>query len=284
MFDNNTEMTMQRFLDTRYFSVKIKNKRGGSSRRSLRSIRNCSMKSKSSSVANVESHDDLIEKQDEIMDEFEETRLREESMAQNLKLMKKQKTRLARLQKILSRNVILIPLCAVFTILSVVTLLISTSTDYYQYVSYDFDILMTNIESENNISYERIAALSANKSMKNVVTTVRNTSAAIIRRSKKQVSKKTFNFLGIGLQSVIDKQMPDGVGDSRAQDRGDGQLSNDIYVFKLEKFDDDLFFLFRTNYFKNTSTKMYPIYSGHSGVWRTCNYLSGWLTKSVTFL
>lgn len=272
---------MQRFLDTRYFSVKIKNKRGGSSRRSLRSIRNCSMKSKSS---NVESHDDLLEneKQDEIMDEFEETRLREESMAQNLKLMKKQKTRLARLQKILSRNVILIPLCAMFTILSVATLLISTSTDYYQYVSYDYDILMNNIESENNISYERIAALSVDNSIKNVVTTVRNTSTVVARRSKKQVPKKAFDFLGIGLQSVIDQQKP--IGDNRAQDRGDGQLSNDIYVFELKKFDDDLFFLFRTNYFKNTSTKMYPIYKGHSGVWRTCNYLSGQLTKNVKIL
>lgn len=256
-------------LDTRYFSVKIKKKRNDSSRRSLRSIRNCSMKSKS---INVESRDELIEKREEIMDEFEETRLREESMAQNLKLIKKQKTRLARLQKILSRNVILIPLCAIFTFLLVATLLAATSTDYYQYVSYDYDILMAHIESENNISYEKIAYRKSQ--MTNVLTKIQNNSTAIVKRSKKQVSKKTF-FLGFGLQSVIDQQNTDRKSYHLAQDGGNGHLNDDIYVFELKKFDDDLSLLFRTNYFKNSSTKMYPIYSGHSGVWRTCNYMSG---------
>ena len=65
-------MTMQRLgINTRFFSVKVKNKRDAPTRRSLRAIRNCNMQSNKSQNG-VESHDELIEKKEETLEEFEE--------------------------------------------------------------------------------------------------------------------------------------------------------------------------------------------------------------------
>lgn len=103
------------------------------------------------------SDEDLIEEQDEET-RNEEARLAEEALATNIKLIKKQKAKFIRLQKILSRNVFLIPLCAVFSILSAATIFCSTLTDYYEIITYDLDKLKRNIEIENNLTMNHIYA------------------------------------------------------------------------------------------------------------------------------
>lgn len=62
------------------------------------------------------------------------------------------KAKFLRLQKILSRNVILIPLCAVFSVLSAFTIFASTLTDHYELISYDVEFLRKQVELENNRS------------------------------------------------------------------------------------------------------------------------------------
>jgi len=283
-------MTMQRLgINTRFFSVKVKNKRDAPTRRSLRAIRNCNMQSNKSQNG-VESHDELIEKKEETLEEFEEEKRREESMAQNLKLIKKQKTRLARLQKILSRNVILIPLCAICMVLSAASLIVSTSTDYYQYVTYDIDILKANIELQNNFSYEKIAELmnktvvpemSTEKSTQNRIVTIKaNVQQKSPKSTKKSTKKPGAYFFGkdIGIHSVIEHKNERKASENHVNDGADAD-ENDVYVFELKQVD-GLNIIYRNNYFKpNSSSKIYPVYSGYSGVWRTCNYLTGWLQR-----
>lgn len=96
------------------------------------------------------SDEDLFEENVDEEARYEEARLAEETMNTNLKLMRKQKLRFIRLQKILSRNIILIPLCVIFSIISAATIFSSTLTDYYEIFTYDEDKLRHNIELENN--------------------------------------------------------------------------------------------------------------------------------------
>jgi hypothetical protein len=95
---------MKNTLGTKYFSLKLINKD-----KRIQSIKRSSLKKASLQSDNrgtSKSNDDLLEKEAELLERFEETRLAEEALAQNLKMIKKQKARFLRLQKILSRNVI----------------------------------------------------------------------------------------------------------------------------------------------------------------------------------
>ena len=91
-------------------------------------------------------------------DRIEEARLAEEALASNLKLLKKQKAKFLRLQKILSRNVFLIPMCAIFSVLSAATIFFSTLSHNFEHTIYDMSRLSSLIESENNKSMSDLSA------------------------------------------------------------------------------------------------------------------------------
>ncbi len=260
---------MKNVLETKYFSFKLTNT-------DKRSQRTYSLKKPSSRERRPHSEkslslssNDLLQKQEEILDKFEETRQAEEALAQNLKLLRKQKMRFHNLQKILSRNVILLPLCAVFTLLSAVTLLTGTLTDFYQYSSFNIDTLRQNIETQNNISMKRVAALD-NSSF--------NEQRRLKRTVATAVDKGTYFFnVGQFPPSLIDDgDKASGGGSAKAVELKKETTGEKVFVFKLEeKF--DAFILTRHDYFatNNSEDKSYPIYPAYWGIWRVCNYLSG---------
>jgi hypothetical protein len=83
----------------------------------------------------------------------DEIRAAEEAYAKNLKLVKKQKMKYIRLQRHLSRNIFLIPLCVMFSALSAAAIISTYITDNYQIITYDMDKLKYLIDETNNKSF-----------------------------------------------------------------------------------------------------------------------------------
>lgn len=266
---------MKSVLETKYFSVKISN---GEKRN--RNLRSCSLKKPSIQdrrrldLFPSKSNDELIEKEEEILDRFEETRLAEEALAQNLKLLKKQKVRFIRLQKILSRNVILIPLCALFSILSATTLFAGTLTDYYQFFYYDIDILKQNIEAYNNNSLKKANRMDHNYDVTTTTKSPLNYSTTFVKNNK-IVEKKTTNFLfepNFLLPSPISR---DTQRHKKLNQKNIPNLANEVFVYSLKDIGDAHLLYMSSAYAKdNSSTRIYAVFPTHSGIWRVCNYLS----------
>ncbi len=250
--------------ETKFFSFKFNSDKSCQRTYSLKkpSPRDRKALNKTGNSLSISSNE-LLQKQEEILDKFEETRQAEEALAQNLKLLKKQKMRFHNLQKILSRNVILLPLCAFFTVLSAVTLLTGTLTDYYQYSSFDINTLRMNIEVQNNASMHRVNVTVEGKVRRN---------AAV---DKSGTSGSYFFNVGKFPPSVMD----DGekFGTSKSVDlKKETSSEEKVFVFKLEeKF--DAFILTRNDFFgtHNSENKSLAIYPAYWGIWRVCNYLSG---------
>ena len=273
---------MKNVLETKYFSFKITN-----SEKRNRNLRSCSLKKPTNQERRrlelfpSKSNDELIEKEEEILDRFEETRLAEEALAQNLKMLKKQKVRFIRLQKILSRNVILIPLCALFSVLSAVTLFAGTLTDYYQFVYYDINILKQNIEAYNNNSLKKVDRLE-NKPVNLDTTTksILNHSIAFIKNTK-HAEKKTTTYLfepNFLLPSPISR---DSQRHKKQNQKNIPNLENEVYEYTLKDIGDAHLLYMSSAYAKdNSSTRIFAVFPTHSGIWRVCNYLS---SESLSF-
>ncbi len=209
----------------------------------------------------------------------EEIRLTEEAMANNVKMIKKQKARFLRLQKILSRNAILIPMCALFSVLSAATILSSSLTDYYETITYDINKLKKNVEIENNFTINQFNTylISNNKTelIKNKKFFYALNESSRVKRNLKWLKKlyddnilggilindETENSNHIEYHSTLIEQLPP-------------QFKNAFYYEIFEHT--DYIMLKRSNIFVNTSSsvKKNPIFTTHSGLVRQCNYLS----------
>jgi hypothetical protein len=178
---------------------------------------------------------------DEMIERNEEARLAEEALTVNIKLLKKQKAKFLRLQRILSRNVFLIPLCAIFTVLSAACIFLSTLSDYYEFISYDINELNYLIQLENNRTLNFF-----NQSIK--TSTVYTT-----------ITKK-------GGSSIF----------SQAQNSSLHLSQFNYYFYEMSSFD-DYHIITRRNYtYKDNSTvRTNVLFSTFSGIWKLCNYLSG---------
>ena len=204
------------------------------------------------------SNEDLIETETEEMDRSEDTRLAEEAMAANLKLLKKQKARFLRLQRILSRNVFLIPLCAVFSVLSAASIFAATLTDYYEHINYDIIELRKTIDLENN---RTLAQLNQNSNLNH------SRFSELSKQIKSSISESTF------LPSI--KASTTTTTTTTINPITSPHLKQ-IYIYDLINLKDHYVITRRNAMSNDNSTlKTNIVYQTYAGIWRVCNYLSG---------
>jgi hypothetical protein len=235
---------------------------------------------------------------------YEEARLAEETMNTNLKLMRKQKLRFIRLQKILSRNIILIPLCVIFSIISAATIFSSTLTDYYEIFTYDEDKLRHNIELENNSTLLHIQQYlhDVNKSIDLFLKPKRTHNGNLLSYSlhSNDSNTKLTNFMLVKRDLDHRKKLyednilggilidPENDLSIQAEEISASLIPSatlhyqslpdqlkKAYVYELIRHSDYLM-LYRRNFFvrDNLYMKKNAIFTTHSGMWRQCNYLS----------
>ena len=245
------------------------------------------------------SDDDLIDNEVDEIDRNEEARLAEEALAANLKLIKKQKARFLRLQKILSRNVVLIPLCAIFSVLTAISIFGATLTDHYEFITYDVNILKYQINIENNNSLAQINAIT---NLNLTLSDLFNINKKIIDDLNKNLDDSNNNkkpSTNINNNQKLFSITPPIKTQNQDNDISPSQFSNSflrkppkttrlptpfnlehlqyIQFYELNEESKDYFIVTRRNFYSsdNSSIRTNIIYETYSGVWRTCNYLSG---------
>ncbi len=197
--------------------------------------------------------------QEESLEPGEEARLAEEALAANLKLIKKQKAKFIRLQRILSRNVFFIPMCIIFTFLSGLTIYSSTLTDYYETISYNATYLRHRIRSENNQSLLRLNSYtSSNLSLVDIYKRATLEEEYWLRITDDDSLSGTINNKKQTLRLSV------------------AALNEPTFVFyDLIESKKDYLIVKRIKVSSNyTLVKYNYLYETHSGVWRTCNNLS----------
>ncbi|CAF0906583.1 unnamed protein product [Brachionus calyciflorus] len=189
----------------------------------------------------------------------------EEAYAANMKLIKKQKARFKRLEKILSRNVILIPLCAVFSVLSAVSLFVSTMSDHYEDISYNIASIKIQIEIENNRTLTNIAS-----------TLNKEVTYEDLNMLKKSLEEKNLELIDSNHQYVKP------VVEIKTQNLINLILNKIQAINILElKFYQDYYIFTQRNYLDLNNSLNILLYESYSGIWKHCNYLS---TMSKEFL
>jgi hypothetical protein len=172
---------------------------------------------------------------DEMIERNEEARLAEEALTVNIKLLKKQKAKFLRLQRILSRNVFLIPLCAIFTVLSAACIFSSTLSDYYEFISYDINELNYLIQLENNRTLSFF-----NQSIKPSTIYTTTSRRGLFTHSPFHLSQ--FNYYFYEISSF-----------------------DDYYLVTRRNY----------TYKDNSTVRTNVLFATFSGIWKHCNYLSG---------
>lgn len=193
------------------------------------------------------------------------------------------KAKFLRLQKILSRNVILIPLCAVFSVLSAFTIFASTLTDHYELISYDVEFLRRQVEFDNNRTLgelnqrtglnwtlaEFVAAVYARSfdppppPQQLSITTPSSPTSQADSEYRNDLNEKRIEMIRERLQSTYLYEMSD--------------MIRDYYVVRRITY--PALSVPRNN--ENSSIKMNILYETHSGIWKLCNYLS---SKTAVFI
>ena len=197
------------------------------------------------------------------------------------------KAKFLRLQKILSRNVILIPLCAVFSVLSAFTIFASTLTDHYELISYDVEFLRRQVEFDNN---RTLGELNQRTGLN---WTLAEFVAAVHARSfdpppppppSPQLSITTPSSLPI---SQADSEYRNDLNEKRIEMIRERLQST--YLYEMSDMIRDYYIVRRITYpplsaprnNENSSIKMNILYETHSGIWKLCNYLS---SKTAVFI
>jgi hypothetical protein len=275
-----------KIFSLKIIKVEMKDNNGNNTLSSSSSSKHRSEKIK----CNSKSDDDLIDMDadnEAALNRTEEAKLAEEAYLANLKLLKKQKAKFLRLQRILSRNVILIPLCAFFSILSAVTIFSATLTDNYELISYDIDFLRRQIEHENNKTVlEFNAKTSLNLTVEDFLSykkifdlEAESNAAALGLEANSYNNNDNSNINQYISELVMKNRLVASVAlvKERLQSTFIYELThivaNDYYTVKRHAY--------YTN--DNTSFKVNYLYETHSGVWKFCNQLSSEIRPSVIF-
>lgn len=246
----------------KYFSLKTLKKEQNSKRQ-----KNCIHNADKAKSPLSRSNQDLIGTEtEETIDRCEEAKIAEEAYAANIKLLKKQKARFIRLQRILSRNVFLIPLCAVFSVLSAASLFASTLTNHYELISYDISYLRRQIELENNNSLTQI----------NSLTNSNFTQADLFFTNKKLLDKLDQSGSDSDSNNPNTQYVKDNKKTSPPRSLIQERLQS-LFFYDLTNIIKDYYVVTRHNFpgVDNTSVKTNILYETHSGIWKFCNYLSG---------
>jgi hypothetical protein len=276
----------------RYFSLKLMK-------------RESSFKKQRSIERSKSSNQDLID-QDNQYDHNEEARLAEEALAANLKLLKKQKARFMRLQKILSRNVILIPLCAIFSILSAVLIFSSTLlTDEFEYVTYDLNALKLKIDKENNKTLNELNSLLGSQFTLQEIFD-REKLDNLLKSYFELLSSTTINTNNLfdALNNNNDQQKPNQYNrivlyrskQSKTKQHASSTITTttlplpstttqlnyasayneikNMYIYELTNTTNDFFVVMHRSILTHENSTNY-IFNTYSSVWKSCNNLSG---------
>lgn len=210
----------------------------------------------------------------------EEARLAEEAVAANLKLIKRQKAKFLRLQRILSRNQFIIPMCVLFTIASSLATYGSTLTDFYEFSSFNVSLVEQKIvqANEDSLALLNSITLIVNFTLDDVMS--RNKSKLFVEivnpfdnitNTPNLVSSSSFSISSTQSNSSSHpKKVPLlNIFKERHQEISFYELitpnSADEY-FTVNKFD----YLASDNSIVKTNI----LWTTHSGIWRVCNYLS----------
>jgi hypothetical protein len=264
--------------------------------------RDNSLRKQKSFERSKSSNQDLIDQ--DTYDHNEEARLAEEALAANLKLLKKQKARFMRLQKILSRNVILIPVCAILSFLSASLMIASTFTDQFEFVKYDVEILKIRIDAENNKTlkelnyflnsdfslnqifnrdkfelllkehfFVKVKTTNNNDVHENLIKNTNNeynkeNNRVVLFKKKQMQSKQAHLTTTLPIVPPTTTQLTFNLAYDSIKE---------MYLYELFNVSDDYFIvMYRSILSPDNSTADYNyIYDTYSGIWKICNYLSG---------
>lgn len=259
----------------KYFSLKSINKREVTLKKQKSVVSNHHPSDRRTS--NSRSNEELIDEDtDEVLNR--EAKMAEEAYAANLKLLKKQKAKFIRLQKILSRNVILIPLCAIFSVLSAFSIITSTLTDHFELISYDIDNLRNEADSHNN---KTLLELNAKTGLNLSVHEFLNSQQRKLEFATDETSPSSLSLhaaTNAKLESV-DSSMLENSASQYVNDLSAKKLENIIREYQLYEVSniiDDYYVVKKRGYYSNDNNtlKTNILYDTYTGIWKFCNYLS----------
>jgi hypothetical protein len=243
------------------------------------------------------SNQDLIDQ--DTYDHNEEARLAEEALAANLKLLKKQKARFMRLQKILSRNVILIPVCAILSFLSASLIFAATFTEQFELVKYDLATLKLRMDAENNKTLKELNSfLNSDFSLSQIQNRdkfelllkdhfslkFKTTDNDLIKDTNNDYNKENSRIVLFRKKQMQPKQLhltttlpiiP--LTTTQLTFNLAYNVINEMHLYELVNVSDDYFIVMYRSILSvdNSSTDYNYIYDTYSGIWKICNYLSG---------
>lgn len=178
-----------------------------------------------------------------------------ENSNEDKKHIKNQREKFRRLEKIMSRNIFFILFCAIFSIFSAVSILASTLSNHFEYVSYDMITIKNQIENKNNQTIRLIELIMENEiALKDLVVIRQITEDKTINERKSHINQMKIKNLF-------------------------KQLKNNYKSFKI--FEIEIYFdYYILKYYEylglnKTISKTFLIYEIHSGIWKYCNNLSG---------
>jgi hypothetical protein len=221
-----------------------------------------------------------------------------------INLLSNQQERMRQIEKLMAKNVILTPIALIFSIIIAITLFISIFTDYYEYSYYDINALNSRLLRENNKTLINIENefIIRNKTLFRKQKLYNNS-----ENVQKDAATEIFELVDLVFQ--YSKELHDlnySSADNRIFDITFDNLTlndNRTYIFyKLESnylnendsFKDsgetynrskipfnnapnDFHVLssVKLSFFKTSVINRYYIYTTYSGLWQTCNFLSG---------
>jgi hypothetical protein len=221
-----------------------------------------------------------------------------------INLLSNQQERMRQIEKLMAKNVILTPIALIFSIIIAITLFISIFTDYYEYSYYDINALNSRLLRENNKTLVNIENefIIRNKTLFRKQQLYNNS-----ENVHKDAATEIFELVDLVFQ--YSKELNDlnyKSADNRIFDITFDNLTlndNRTYIFyKLEsnhltendsfKHSGEIYNRSKTHFnnapndfhvlssvklsfFKTSVINHYYIYTTYSGLWQTCNFLSG---------
>jgi hypothetical protein len=190
-------------------------------------------------------------------------------MPSKINLLSNHQARMRKLEKLMNKNIILTPIAIIFSIIIAIILFISIFTDYYEYSYYDINALNRKILNENNSTLNDIEQKFLNISNK----TSSSFSSFIIHHNKSSSEIEASDIVNLFFK------LPN-------SDNETHHVDNKTYIFyKLlssnltgDLGNNEFYILTRIkiSFFDNVVIiKNYYIYTTYSGLWQTCNFLSG---------
>lgn len=187
------------------------------------------------------------------------------------------------MQKILSRNVILIPLCAIFSVLSAITIFASTLSDHYELISYDVGYLRDQVELENNRTMAEFNQHTGlNMTIAGFLTAVRTRSFDPQPESSgvNATHRRRLPSVHDGHDLTVTNPYKNDLNERRM-----GMIREILqatFVYEVSENLRDYYVVHRINYpsssaspdIFNSSVKTNILYETYSGIWKLCNYLS----------